>query len=720
MNSYVGLLRDGGPGQSPAPEVVLRTGQLLSLLRRYLWLIGLCAVLAGLAAFAYARTLPKTYTANSALTVEGDHFAIPQLQGALRSESAPDPMPWVRTEVQALSSRAMLQSVISTLHLENNPEFNPALEKPGLAQKLKDRGSALVAMVLPQGPASTADAGPDEQVLGRVTKALTVFQDNRSLVISIAFTARDPQVAANFVNTLTQEYIQSRTKRRDSVNEGANAVMTQRIEQVRSDLAKIEQQMTELRNKDGMVTLRAGGVGQQQLEELTTAAARATTERSQLQVSYERATAAVKQGSSDALAAVLNSPTIAALREREAVASQRMAQLSPHYGSEYPGMRSATAELSAARRQVNEEVGRIVASLGTQLRVARDQEASIQQQLAEARKIGVVADNARAQMEQLQQEASTRRTLYQTLLAQAQQTVAQPASIAAPDVRVLSPAVPPGMPSGPNTKLAALMGGAGGALLGALISLTRTAAVAGFSTADALAQATGVTVLATLPRRLLTRERGLLAASAAVGPAADGEDMRAMQALRARLWFAGRRIAPRSVSFVSAAAGEAGADATSCLAAALARACAANGEHVLLLECDMQSPRLARALGLRSSDFNGATRLQDYVDWHDALVADRQPGLDLLLALDDAPVALALLGSVSFLNLLVEAGNEYDLIVLHSPAAETPEAAVLTQRTDAAILVIDSRADEAVTRQATKRLEAVAAAPLGAVLLVKA
>ena len=733
MDSYVGTLPDGsdrlGRGlaanvgvrdaaQAPAP--VLRAGQLMRLLRRHAWLIGLCAVVAAGAAFAYARTLPKTYTANSTLTVEGDRFAIPQLQGALRSESAPDPMPWVRTEVQALGSRAMLQAVIAKLHLEANPEFNPTLEAPGLLQAIKARLSAVVAALMPKGPDGGADVSPDELVLGNVGRALAVFQDNRSLVISISFTARDPSVAAAFVNTLMDQYVQSRTKRRDDVNEGANTVMTQRVEQVRGDLARIEQEMRDLRNKDGMVTLRAGGVGQQQLEELTTAAARATTERSQLQVSYDRAAAAARAGSSDALAAVLNSPTVAALREREAQASQRMAQLSAHYGADYPGMRSAAAELSSARRQIGEEAGRIVASLGAQLRVARDQEASVQQQLAQARQNGVVADNARAQLEQLQQEATTRRALYQTLLVQAQQTAAQPASIAAPDVRVLSPAVAPGLPSGPNAKLAALMGGSGGALLGCLIALTRLRSVTALDTAQTLAAATGLPVLATLPRRLLERDRGVLAAASRC----DGADAQAMRGLRARLRFAGRREAPRAVLFAPATAGEAAEAAAACLAAAFARVAASDGERVLLLEGDMQAPRLGRLLGRlpgRRTGGDGAggelERVFDGADWRDAVVPDRQPDLDMLLPAGRKADAAALLGGVTFLNLLVEARGDYDLVVIHAPATPA-EAGALIQRADSAILVVDSRADPAATRAAATRLGA-SSTPLAALLLAR-
>lgn len=109
-----------------------------------------------------------------------------------------------------------------------------------------------------------------------------MFQDNRSLVISIAFTSQDPQLSAKFVNTLIDDYVASRARHRVDANEGANAVIEKRVDQARADLAAIEQQMRDLRDKGDVVGVRAGSIGQQQVEELTTAAARAAVERSPL------------------------------------------------------------------------------------------------------------------------------------------------------------------------------------------------------------------------------------------------------------------------------------------------------------------------------------------------------------------------------------------------------------------------------------------------------
>lgn len=687
------------------PAGVIRLHQLVRVLRRHLVLILLCGFIAAVATFAAARTAPKVYTATSAITVEGERFAIPELQGALRNDALADPMPWVRTEVQALTSPSLLRQVGADLHLADDPEFNPALRPPTMMQQVRERISAVILPMLPSVPAALQEGGPDEAVIASISKALSVFHDNRSLVISLSFTAQDPRRAAEVVNTIVADYVKNRASRRIKVNEGANSNIAERIDQVRTDLANIEERMRALRSKGELVGLRAGSVGQQQSEELATASAKAALERSQLEINYQRAQAAVKSGSSDALAAVLSSGTISHFRDQEGTASRRLAELSSRYGPNYPGVRSAAAEVSSARSQLAQEASRIVASLGAQLRVAREQEADVQRQLDRARRSGVQAENSRAELDQLQQEATGRRALYQTLLERAQQTGSQPKGSETMDVRVINAAVPPGAPSGPNTKLSALMGGAGGALLGCFVALLRIRSSDGFENPTEITDATGLPVLATLPRGLLRPGRNLLSARPrSVGPGLD-----AMRQLRERVRYSGSSASPRSIVFMSAQ----DTPAPARVAAALARAAAAGGERVLLIEGNLKRPTMARLLAAAPG---GLLDVLKGGDWRDAVCTD-QAGVGVLLGGPAPASGAGPLGSMHLQNLLLEAREDYDLVVLDAPAAVSVEAAKLVQLADLAVLLVDRRTSHVALQEAVARLGTVGRTPMAAVYL---
>ena len=692
----------GSSSIAPLAPEGMQFAPMLRLLRRRAWLIGLFAVIAAAGAYAYARTVPKSYTATSLIAVEGDRIAIPELQGALRSDSASDPLPWVRTEMQAIASRDLMKVVVDKLNLQDVEEFNPSLQQPSVMQQIKDQ----IQSLFPKQPGTEPPGSPREVVLGSALRGLAIFQDNRSLVIEVSFVSHDPVLAAKIVNTLVTEYIAARAQRRVAATQGANTSLTERIDQVRQDLAGLEKAMRDLRTKGDLVGTRAGSVGQQQVEELATAATRATVERAQLQTNYERAVAISSQGSSDALANVLGSGTVSRLRDQEATATRRLAELTTRYGSGHPSVRSVQAEVATAQRQLREETGRIVASLGTQLRAARENEANMQKQLEVARRTGVSGENSRAQLDQLQQEITTRRTLYQTLLERAQQTVVQPSGNETPDVRVVAMAAPPASPTSPNMKIAAGAGGVAGALLGCLIILARVSSAGGFDRPADFAAA-GLPMPGVVSRAVLGRSRRRIRAM----PVPGGKEAEGLRTLRFRLARLGQVSAPRSAVF----AGLRDGDDAARVAVALARTAALDGDRVLLIEGDLESPKAAGLLGAAHDGLVEA--LQDKGRWLDQVSHDTATPLQVLATVQPATRAHVLIGSTAFQNLLVEAQAQYDLVVLTAPAAGQGDALTLARHADAVVLVICAADPQEPARAAVSRLSAMSRNPLATVLI---
>jgi len=692
----------GTPLSEPGTGGVLRVGQIGRLLQRQAWLVVGLAVVGGAAAYGYALTLPKSYTSSAALAVVGDSFSIPELQGALRGSNAPDPMPLVRTELQALTSPAMVQQVVTQLDLVSNPEFNPALRPPTLSERLKSALGQLIPRLRP------APSDPNEAAMIAATHALSSFQDNRSLVINVSFTAQDPALAARFINTLVADYFAARSRWREAANQGANSDMTQRITQARNDLSAIEQKMRDLRSQSGAVGLiRTGSVGQQQLEELATAADRASLDRAAAEANYQRAAALAKSGDSAALANVLDSTTISRLREQEGEAASKAAALSSTHGDNYPGVVSARSNLAAIRGQMAAETQRIVASLNAQLQVARAHEADVKRQLEDARTAAVSAQNIQAQLNELQADANSERQVYQQLLVQSQHTTGATGKSAKemPDVRVISDAVPSAYPSAPNMRMAGGLGLVGGALLGCLLAFVRVQREDGFSDPDALAAIGGLPVTISLPRT----GRGGLLKRVAAGP--GGVEAEALRLLRVRL----RSLphAPRSVTFT--AIGEDPA----MFASAFARVVASDGELVLLAEGNLGDPSVGQLLDVPDGAFDRALRGEE--DWRDATRADPDSPLDVLTSNEAADDGHMLLTGVALQNLLMEARDDYSLIVFSGAAADDAATRTLAQRTDATILVVNARrARRADVREQSERLATLSHNPVVGVLVTQA
>jgi uncharacterized protein involved in exopolysaccharide biosynthesis len=654
-------------------------------IRRNALPVGLCAVFGAAAAYAFATTLPKSYTAYSAIAVGGASLSIPELQGVLRTDTSPDPMPFVRTEVQALQARQLVERVVGTLHLDRDPEFNGALRPPTLPA----RAIAWLKSLIPTHASPSAAESTNDAVVNAVSHAFAFTQDNRSLVIGISFTAHNPQLAAQAVNQLIGGYIAGREDRRTAADRGANSALTQRIDQVRGDIDNIEKQMRDLRAQSGMVTLRAGSVGQQQVEELTTEAAQAAARRTEIEANLVRAQSAASSGATDELASVLGSETISRLREQESVASGKVADLSARYGPRYPALRSAQADLAAIRHQVAREANRIVASLSSQYAVAKAHEDDVKRQLALAERAGAKAQDVEAQLAQLAQDAATRRELYKTLLVRFQQTVAQPRADELPDVRVLSKATPPGLPSAPNMKLAAGLGGIGGALVAGLIATSWQVGRARFHGDDDIHAATGAAILARLGQRRGKAGWNRVAAGTAV---LNGREAAALRGAIGRLG-AGRGTGRGTVVGVSGSAPAQSA------AIAMAMARVAGADHrVLVIQPDPAEILADDAMH----------------DWRETIEQDGAAAVDVAkLHAAEGETALR----VALENLLIEAREEYDLIFL-MPAPGEASAPAFVRSADMCVMIIDQAADDRmVTAAAVRRLADATRLPPGLIVL---
>ncbi len=702
---------DVSVGLSPAtsnPQGV-RLGELAALLRRRAWLIALCALCGAVGAVALSTLLPRLYTASSKITIAGESFAIPELQGVLRSDKS-DPMLFARTELQALSSRQLLRQVAGELSLARLPEFNAALRRPGLASVVADQIRSALAMAQALPAPTSQPVSQEDGVVAAASRSLAVFNDNRSLVIDLSFTSQDPKLSADFVNTLVRDYISGQAGQRSTANQDANGALLKRIDELNGEIAGLEQQSRTIRDKSQIVGLRAGSVGQQQVEDLASAVTRASLERAQLESTWQRATALARNGTSDELAGVLSSETVSRLREQEAAAARQVAQISTRYGSSYPGVRDAQASLDSARRLLSQEVQRIIGSLTTQLQVAREHERDAQTQLAAARDDAVKNGNVQARLDDLRQQTADRRALAQNLLERTQQTITRPAADQTPDVRVLSEAFPPATPSSPRTGLAGMFGLLAGAVLGSLVAVgtTRDRDVA--TTRD-VARSDGLPILSVLPASL-GADRHVQARR--VFADLSGPDAEALRTLRARIRLHGRTAAPRVVAFIPAQRGEAG----SALSVAFARLAAMDGERVLLIEGDLRAPGLPRALGANGGELPAV--LAGALGWREAVLRDAQSPLDLLVAAASVSDSHALLGGIRLQNLLVEARDDYTLIVVSASSAATPsDALVLAHRVDASIMVFSSRKARAAsaTRPFTEDLLKTSTGPVAAVLV---
>jgi succinoglycan biosynthesis transport protein ExoP len=265
--------------------------------------------------------------------------------------------------------------------------------------------------------------------------------------------------------------------------------------------------------------------------------------------------------------------------------------------------------------------------------------------------------------------------LYEALRTRAEQTQTDPNQQMATGARVVSEAVPPGLPAGPKRKMGMGIGALGGTLMGCFLALVGGRRTQRFHNGEELAPAIGLPVLVKLPD--IRRSRP------------NPEAAEALRLLRSRIRLLGGTAAARTVAFVTAA-GRADSAAT---ALAFARMAALDGERVLLIEGSITDPQLASRMGpeLAASEKNGLDNLfEKTMPLRDATTTDPVSGMDMLLVEAPSPRLLDFLHGTRFQMLLAEAVQSYGLVVISAPGPNRSETIALAHAADVTVFVVGS------------------------------
>ena len=234
--------------EAPSPEVIEEPGPGLLLeywdiLRRHKGTLILIAFLGLLASLLL--TLPQTpiYQARASLEIQNlnENFlnmrdVSPTTNGG---ESSP-PESDLQTQVKILQSESVLERVIAKLNLEKKL---PDEENRGRLSAWRN------ALGLPEWRPDS----PREEALRLVTKNLKVSTEANTRLVEILYDSKDPQLAADFVNALTAEFIQQNLEARWKTTQQTGEWLTRQMEDVRIKLEKSEDELQSYAHASGLL-----------------------------------------------------------------------------------------------------------------------------------------------------------------------------------------------------------------------------------------------------------------------------------------------------------------------------------------------------------------------------------------------------------------------------------------------------------------------------------
>lgn len=695
------------PARAPIAGRVLDLGTLLAVLGQYRWLLVFCLLAALGAARIVLNGMPPEYTASAEVMLNNRATRVVDLPGVL---GAPGGHDIAATEQRVLTSQRLLQQVIDRLRLDRDPEFNLDLA-PDRDTPWRGRLRELAGPILTIGGTS----GPDDPAVVRAHAMLGVIDRFRGAVqirsvprtrsIIVSVTAREPAKAALIANTLADLYIVDQLETRFEATRRASAWLDQRLAELKARVGRSEAAVVAYRSRQSLGPGQGREMATQQIAELNKELIAARAALAEAEARAGQVAQRMRTGGIAAAAGVLSSELILTLRTNLAGLIRREAELSGRYGPKHPRMKDLMAEIADTRGAIAREVRKIVEGLKNDVAVAAARAAALEKSLGTLEVRSVALSKTAVHLNQLEREAAADRQIYENFLTRVRETREQE-NLQSADARVLSVAVPPLDPSGPSRhKIVALALALGLAVgLGAVVLAEATGR--SVRAAAELDEAFGLPVLAILPRLGRLSGRRLLRRLAA-DPA--GRLGRAAAELATAALLSGGQTPPRVIAVMGSVPGEDAPGAALMLAEAAGR----GGARVLLVDADLQHPRLSAMLDRDDPGLAGL--LAGVRRPADVIVADQETGLSVL------PSARAEAGKVTIdqLDRTISALRaDFDLIVLDGPPVlTTADAAVIGRVADAVIYAVKWHdTPRGAIRQGLQRLAALGVRPTGFIL----
>lgn len=576
----------------------------MSAIRKRLRIVLLMPVVLAMLTTVIVVSIPNRYDADALVQINPRNKVISNLDTVV-SDLKGD-MPTVESEVEIIRSRPVILAVIEKLGLRHDPEFvrkssfDNLLASMGFFKQKKDpladRQAPLprdqIAEIL--NPEQPGSSNPErDEVAVAFAERLKVVRVRTTLLIDIRFSASDATKAAKIANTVAETYLRQQIEMKRRANASATEMLETKIEEMRTKVGDAERQVEQWKARNNIFDSEGQILSEKQMARLMEQLVNARNVTAEARAKYDQAQKLGKSGDAGtALADVLKSNTVQALKDQLASTRRRAAELATRYGPKHPELIKVQAEVSEAQSQLSAEIERLVSNLKNEFEVAEGHERQLAQNLTQMKEQQVDTKDAGVELKDLEREAATSKQLFEALLTRYKQTSGTQ-DFQLPDATIVEKADVPLHPASPKRKQLVFGAGIAGIVLGSCLCILLEMLAPGVSRPEDIKRALALDHLSSLPA--LASQTDPVSPEKAVRlivaePA--GIYAEAIRAARRELDTRRRRPGPHMVLVASALPNE-GADT---IASNLAHHYAMTGNRVLLVDADTRRQALTHQL----------------------------------------------------------------------------------------------------------------------------
>jgi succinoglycan biosynthesis transport protein ExoP len=719
-----------GNVSSPDPEGDVDFHYILRVLRDHYRTVLASGIALMLLALIVSLFMKPVYRSQATIEVKEATPDIESLQQLQSRNAAPNNVvvTEVETEIGILKSDSLARQVVNEVILAKKAKRPSITGIVGGAWQAfvhwytgsdpeassdESNGSALQAKAgAPDSFEPDMDPKAYQRMVDRFKASLAVSRVGSSRLVKISYESSDPRMAARVVNAVIAHYLDLHEK----ATEKFTKMLAEQVHEARAELEKSEQKMTQYARRNGLLYLETNSgssqsVVSERLRQIQGQLTQAQSDRYQKEAVYNL----VQKGDYGSLPGVFQDKLLQILTEKVADLKSQYAQLSSTFTDSYPKVKQVKSQLMTAEQTLARERQRAAANITNDYLAAVRREALLARAYQGQKNAAVSVAEKSTQYNILKRNADSDNDLYENILQKVKEA-SLVARIKSNNVNVVDRAVPQFLPVEPKIVFNLALGLILGLGVGVGIAFLRAHFDTTLKTVEEVDRFLGLPALAMIPAVDSLSElvadgnhnngQGLMLPdfvdttqmSKAETPwyRIDKQIQQKysplVEAFRTlgssvMLEAVGRKRVLRSIVVTSTRPGEGKTTVSVNLAIALAQ----QGSRVILVDADLRRPSVHRALGFRN--IRGLSGyLSGLSDWAPCVLPGLSPGLDTLPAGRSARNPIALLSSTRMRILISQLLEEYDYLIIDSPALmpNLMDARVLAGQVDGTIMVVRS------------------------------
>jgi len=529
-----------------------------------------------------------------------------------------------------------------------------------------------------------------EMAAGAFAEKVSVIQPTiMSNHIEVSFNAKDPEMAAQVVNVLIEEYTSFLYEERSERIQKNLEWLHGEFKTLEQTVVEADQALQDFKKERDLISVDdRENILLQKLHTLSSSRVQARIARITAETAYRDA----KQLEDDptdletAPMIVSSNPQIAALNGQLNVLRTEQARIRERYMEKHPRMIELNSTIEELEGRVRAEVLKAIESLRITYEMAKSQEASLTHELENVQEEVIRADEEKIQYLQLLNDSKANRVLFDSMLGRMKETVLiqdfkNPGEI----VQIIDKAVPSDKPAGYRAYFLPIAAGVG-LMVGLLLCYVRDYFDTTLQNERDIHEILKLPLLGVLPssRISIFRKCPSLVKAPLLYP--DISYVEFLQHFTSIIHHAGNKEHLKTLLITSACPQEGRTSLTANMGIALAQ----RGQRVLIVDGDLRNPSLHEAFSIEGTA-GFSNLLQTGGDPKEYTKQTEVQNLFCLPAGPFPPMPSALLESASVPRMMETLKEGFDWVLIDSSALlEAPETVALAQWTDAALWVIAS------------------------------